>query len=80
MIVNFLEVYKHAKQYCMILRDTQECTGMINSGTCFPVGQGEESTGSFNCMDNAYFLSWEVTAWLFIILLSVSFCMVNISQ
>ena len=66
----------------MILTHTQKCTGMVttNSGKCLPVGQEEETTASVTCMDNAYFASWEVTVWLFIISLSIPFIMANISQ
>ena len=46
----FLEVYKHAKQYCMVIGNTQECTGMItNSGKCLHVGRGSLHR-SFNCV------------------------------
>ena len=71
----FLEVYKHAKQYCMVIGNTQECTGMItNSGKCLHVGR-RSLHRSLNCVCNTYFSSWEVMVWLFIILLFLPFCM-----
>lgn len=64
----------------MIIKDKQKCTSMITSGKCLPVGQGEGSTGSFNCIeDNDYFSSWEVTVWLFITLLFLLLYVGNVS-